>query len=31
MGSIITYKNEADNERRIHFSVNKYYALWEWI
>ena len=31
MGSIITYKNEVGNERRIHFSVNKYYALWEWI
>ena len=31
MGSIITYKNEVGNERRIHFSVNKYYSLWEWI
>lgn len=31
MGSIITYKNEDGNERRIHFSVNKYYSLWEWI
>jgi len=31
MGSMITYKNEEGNERRIHFSVNKYYSLWEWI
>lgn len=31
MGSMITYKNEESNERRIHFSVNKYYSLWEWI
>lgn len=31
MGSIITYKNEEGHERRIHFSVNKYYSLWEWI
>ncbi|MBR3841171.1 MAG: hypothetical protein IKM20_08555 [Erysipelotrichales bacterium] len=31
MGSIITYKNESGNERRIHFTVNKYYSLWEWI
>jgi len=31
MGSIITYKNESGNEKRIHFSVNKYYSLWEWI
>ena len=31
MGSVITYKNEDGNERRIHFSVNKYYSLWEWI
>lgn len=31
MGSVITYKNEEGNERRIHFSVNKYYSLWEWI
>lgn len=31
MGSIITYKNENGNEKRVHFSVNKYYALWEWI
>ena len=31
MGSIITYKNENGNEKRIHFSVNKYYSLWEWI
>jgi len=31
MGSIITYKNEVGNERRIHFTVNKYYSLWEWI
>ena len=31
MGSVITYKNESGNERRIHFSVNKYYSLWEWI
>ena len=28
---MITYKNEEGNERRIHFSVNKYYSLWEWI
>lgn len=31
MGSVITYKNEKGNERRIHFSVNKYFSLWEWI
>lgn len=31
MGSIITYKNEKGNEKRIHLSVNKYYSLWEWI
>lgn len=31
MGSIITYKNDSGNERRIHFLVNKYYSLWEWI
>lgn len=31
MGSIITYKNERGDERRIHFTVNKYYSLWEWI
>ena len=31
MGSVITYKNENGNERRIHFSVNKYFSLWEWI
>ena len=31
MGSVITYKNESGNERRIHFSVNKYYSIWEWI
>ena len=31
MGSIITYKNENGNEKRAHFSVNNYYALWEWI
>lgn len=31
MGSVITYKNEKGDERRIHFSVNKYYSLWEWI
>ena len=31
MGSIITYKNENGNEKRIHLSVNKYYSLWEWI
>ena len=31
MGSVITYKNEDGNERRIHFSVNKYYSIWEWI
>lgn len=31
MGSIITYKNQQGNERRIHYSVNKYYSLWEWI
>jgi len=31
MGSIITYKNESGNEKRIHFSVNKYYSLWEFI
>ena len=31
MGSIITYKNENGNEKRIHFSVNQYYSLWEWI
>ena len=31
MGSIITYKNEIGNEKRVHFSVNKYYSIWEWI
>ena len=31
MGSIITYKNERGDEKRIHFTVNKYYSLWEWI
>lgn len=31
MGSIITYKNEIGNEKRIHFTVNKYYSIWEWI
>ena len=31
MGSMITYKNEEGNERRINFSVNKYYSIWEWI
>lgn len=31
MGSVVFYKNEKGNERRIHFSVNKYYSLWEWI
>lgn len=31
MGSMITYKNKEGNERRIHFSVNKYYSIWEWI
>ena len=31
MGSVITYKNEKGNEKRIHFSVNQYYSLWEWI
>ena len=31
MGSIITYKNEVGNEKRVHFSVNKYYSIWEWI
>lgn len=31
MGSMITYKNKEGNERRIHFSVNKYYSLWEWV
>lgn len=31
IGSVITYKNEEGNERRIHFSVNKYYSIWEWI
>ena len=31
MGSMITYKNEEGNERKIHFSVNKYYSIWEWI
>lgn len=31
MGSIITYKNEDGNEKRVHFSVNKYYSIWEWI
>lgn len=31
MGSIITYKNEKGYEKRIHFSVNGYYAIWEWI
>ena len=27
MGSIITYKNEVGNEKRVHFSVNKYYSI----
>lgn len=31
MGSMITYKNKDGNERRIHFSVNKYYSIWEWV
>ena len=31
MGSMITYKNKEGNERRIHFSVNKYYSIWEWV
>ena len=31
MGSILTYTNEKGYERRIHFSVNKYYSIWEWI
>ena len=31
MGSIITYKNEKGYEKRIHFSVNAYYSIWEWI
>lgn len=31
MGSIITYKNEEGNEKRIHFLVNKYCSIWEWI
>ncbi len=31
MGNIITYKNENGNEKRIHFSINKYYSIWEWI
>lgn len=31
MGSVITYKNEKGYEKRIHFSVNKYYSIWEWI
>jgi len=31
MGSVITYKNEKGDEMRIHFSVNQYYSLWEWI
>lgn len=31
MGNIITYKNEKGNEKRIHFSVNGYCSIWEWI
>ena len=31
VGSMITYKNKEGNERRIHFSVNKYYSIWEWV
>lgn len=31
MGSLITYKNDKGNERKIHLSVNKYYSLWEWV
>ena len=31
MGSIITYKNEEGNEKRIHFLVNRYCSIWEWI
>ena len=31
MGSMITYKNKEGNERRIHFYVNKYYSIWEWV
>lgn len=30
-GSLIIYKNEKGNERRIHISVNKYYSVWEWV
>ena len=31
MGNMITYKNENGNEKRIHFSVNEYCSIWEWI
>lgn len=31
IGSIITYKNEEGNEKRIHFQVNGYCSIWEWI
>ena len=31
MGSIITYKNGEGNEKRIHFQVNGYCSIWEWI
>lgn len=31
MGNMITYKNENGNEKRIHFSVNEYCSIWEWV
>ena len=30
MGSIIIYSNGI-NVEKVHFSVNKYYSIWEWI
>lgn len=30
MGSMITYTNGVDYEK-VHFSVNAYYSVWEWI
>ncbi|HIT70951.1 MAG TPA: hypothetical protein IAD08_03445 [Candidatus Scatovivens faecipullorum] len=30
MGSIIIYSNGI-NVEKVHFSVNKYYSVWEWI
>ena len=29
-GSLIIYSNGTDYEK-IHFSINEYYSVWEWI